>query len=125
MIERALRHAGQVAASALVAAVLIGTGLGGLSPQPASDVAAGALAQTDARRTVLTPTVSGNVPAPALIASSLAPIPLADDVAHAVRVAPHLEAVEPKTAEVGIHTAILMSFSQRMNRQSVEASFLI
>ena len=125
MIERALRHAGQVAASALVAAVLIGTGLGGLSPQPASDVAAGALAQTDARRTVLTPTVSGNVPAPALIASSLAPIPLADDVAHAVRVAPHLEAVEPKTAEVGIHTAILMSFSQRMNRQTVEASFLI
>jgi peptidoglycan/xylan/chitin deacetylase (PgdA/CDA1 family) len=125
MIERALSHAGQVAASALVAAVLIGTGFGGLTPQPAPGVAAGALAPTDARRTMATPTVSWHAPAPALVPSSPAPIALAADVAHAVRVAPRLEAVEPKSAEVGIQTAIVMSFSQRMNRQSVEASFLI
>jgi peptidoglycan/xylan/chitin deacetylase (PgdA/CDA1 family) len=40
-------------------------------------------------------------------------------------VAPHLDSVEPKTAEVPIHATIVMSFSQRMNRQAVEASFLI
>jgi peptidoglycan/xylan/chitin deacetylase (PgdA/CDA1 family) len=72
-----------------------------------------------------TPTVSWKAPAPALTPSPLPPIALADDVAHAVRVAPHLDGVEPRTAGVGIQTAIVMSFSQRMNRQSVEASFLI
>jgi peptidoglycan/xylan/chitin deacetylase (PgdA/CDA1 family) len=125
VIERALGHAGQVAASALVAAVLIGTGFGGLNPQHASGVAAGALALSDGRRTMPTPTVSWSAPAPAVNPSPLAQIPLANDVAHAVRVAPHLDAVEPKTAEVPIHAAIVMSFSQRMNHESVEASFVI
>ncbi|HEX9097905.1 MAG TPA: polysaccharide deacetylase family protein [Candidatus Dormibacteraeota bacterium] len=125
MIERALGHVGQVAASALVAAVLIGTGVGGLSPQYAPGVAAGALVQPDGRRTMPTPTVSWKAPAPALTPSSPDAIALADDVAHGVRVAPHLDAVAPMTAEVGIQTAIVMSFSQRMNRQSVESSFLI
>lgn len=125
MIERALGHAGQVAASALVAAVLIGTGFGGLNPQPASGVAAGALTQPDGRRAIPTPTVAWSAPPPVVTASSPAPIAVANDFAHAVRVAPHLDAVEPKTVEVPVHAPIVMSFSQRMNHESVEASFLI
>ena len=125
MIERALGYAGQVAASALVAALLIGTGFGGLDRQHASGVAAGALTQPDGRPTMPTPTVTWSAPAPAVTVSSLTPIARADDVAHAMRVAPRLDAVEPKTAEVPIHATILMSFSQRMNDLSVEASFLI
>jgi peptidoglycan/xylan/chitin deacetylase (PgdA/CDA1 family) len=125
VIERALGHAGQVAASALVAAVLIGTAFGGLAPQHPSGVAAAGVAQADGRRTMPTPTVSWSAPAPAVIESSTAPIPVANDVANGVRVAPHLDAVEPKVAEVPIHAAIVMSFSQRMNHESVEASFLI
>ncbi|HAC45821.1 MAG TPA: hypothetical protein DCF65_07095 [Chloroflexi bacterium] len=116
MIERALGHAGQVAASALVAALLIATGFAGLDRPRISSVSAGAQTQPDGRQTTSTPVVRWSSPAP---------IALADDVAHAVRVAPHLDAVEPKTAEVPIHEAVGMSFSQRMNRQSVEASFLI
>ncbi len=125
MIERALGYAGQVAASALVAALLIGTGFGGLDRQHASGVAAGALTQPDGRPTMPTPTVTWSAPAPAVTVSSLTPIARADDVAHAMRVAPRLDAVEPKTADVPIHATILMSFSQRMNDLSVEASFLI
>jgi len=125
VIERALGHAGQVAASALVAAVLIGTGFGGLNPQQASGVAAGALTQHDGRRTMPTPTVTWSAPSPVVTASSPAPIALDDGVGHAIRVAPHLDAVEPKTAEVPIHATIVMSFSEMMNDQSVEASFLI
>ena len=125
MIERALGHAGQVAASALVAAVLIGTGFGGLNPQQASGVAAGTLTQPDGRRTMPTPTVTWSAPSPVVTASSPAPIALDDGVGHAIRVAPHLDAVEPKTAEVPIHATIVMSFSEMMNHQSVEASFLI
>jgi peptidoglycan/xylan/chitin deacetylase (PgdA/CDA1 family) len=125
VIERALGHAGQVAASALVAAVLIGTGFGGLDAHHTSGVAIGAHTQLDGRRTMPTPTVSWSTPAPAVAASSAVPIALADDVEHAVRVAPHLDAVEPKTAEIPIHAVIVMSFSQGMNHESVEASFLI
>ena len=125
MIERALGHAGQVAASALVAAVLIGTGFGVLNPQQASGVAAGTLTQPDGRRTMPTPTVTWSAPSPVVTASSPAPIALDDGVGHAIRVAPHLDAVEPKTAEVPIHATIVMSFSEMMNHQSVEASFLI
>jgi peptidoglycan/xylan/chitin deacetylase (PgdA/CDA1 family) len=124
-MERALGHAGQVAASALVAAVLIGAGLTGLDGQRVSGVAAGALTQPDGRRTMPTPTVSWSAPAPAVTESLPAPIARVDDVAHAVRVAPHLDAVEPKTAEVPTHATIVMAFSQRMNQQTVEASFLI
>jgi peptidoglycan/xylan/chitin deacetylase (PgdA/CDA1 family) len=125
VIERALGHAGQVAASALVAAVLIGAGFAGLDGQRVPGVAAGALTQTSGRQALSSPVVTWSSPTPALTASSPAPITLADDVAHAVRVAPHLDAVEPKTAEVPIHAIIVMSFSQRMNHQTVEASFLI
>jgi peptidoglycan/xylan/chitin deacetylase (PgdA/CDA1 family) len=125
VIERALGHAGQVAASALVAAVLIGAGIAGFDGQRVSGVATGPPTQPDGRRTMPTPTVSWSAPAPAVTASSPAPIVVADDVAHALRVAPRLDAVEPKTAEVPIHTNIVMSFSQRMNHQTVEASFLI
>ncbi len=116
MIERALAYAGQVAASALVAALLIATGFAGLDRQSASSVSAGSLPQPEGRQATSTPVVTWSSPAP---------IVLADDVRHAVRVAPHLEAVEPKTAEVPIQAAVGMSFSQLMNRQSVEASFLI
>jgi peptidoglycan/xylan/chitin deacetylase (PgdA/CDA1 family) len=125
VIERALGYAGQVAASALVAAVLIGMGFAGLDGQRVSGVAAGALTQPDGRRNMPTPTVSWSTPAPAVTESLPAPIARVDDFANAVRVAPHLDAVEPKTAEVPIHATIVMAFSQRMNQQSVEASFLI
>jgi peptidoglycan/xylan/chitin deacetylase (PgdA/CDA1 family) len=125
MIERALGHAGQVAASALVAAVLIGTGFGGLNPRQGSGFAAGALTQQDGRRTMPAPTVAWSAPSQVVTPSSPAPIALANDFAHAVRVAPHLDAVEPKTADVPVHATIAMSFSQRMNHESVVASFLI
>ena len=116
MIERALGHAGQVAASALVAALLIATGFGGLDRARISGVSAGSPTQPDGRQATSTPAVTW---------SSLAPIALDNDVAHPARVAPHLDAVEPKTIEVLVHAPIVMSFSQRMNRESVEASFLI
>src|SRR5712691_6957851 len=116
LIERALAYAGQVAASSLVAALLIATGFAGLDRQRVSSVSAGSLTQPDGRQATSTPVVTWSSPPP---------IALANDVARAVRVAPHLDAVEPKTAGVPIHAAIVMSFSQRMNRQSVEASFLI
>jgi peptidoglycan/xylan/chitin deacetylase (PgdA/CDA1 family) len=116
VIERALGYAGQVAASTLVAALLIATGFAGLDRPRMSGVSAGSPTQPDGRQATSTPLVTGSSPAP---------IALANDVAHAVRVAPHLDSVEPKTAEVPIHAAVGMSFSERMNRQSVEASFLI
>jgi peptidoglycan/xylan/chitin deacetylase (PgdA/CDA1 family) len=116
MIERALGHVGQVAASALVAAVLLGTGFAGLNGQQTSRISAGGLTQ---------PARPQAIPSPVVAWRSPAPIAMADDVAHAVRVAPRLDAVEPKTTEVPIHATIVMSFSQRMNRESVEASFLI
>jgi peptidoglycan/xylan/chitin deacetylase (PgdA/CDA1 family) len=116
MIERALGHAGQVAASALVAALLIATGFAGLDRQSVSSVSAGSPTQPDGRQATSTPSVTWSSPAP---------IALDNDVAHPARVAPHLDAVEPKTIEVLVHAPIVMSFSQRMNRESVEASFLI
>ena len=116
MIERAVGYAGQVAASALVAALLIATGFAGLDRPRISGVSAGSQPQPYVRQATSTPVVRWSSPAP---------IAVADDVEHAVRVAPHLDAVEPKTAEVPIHAAVGMSFTQRMNRQSVEASFLI
>ena len=121
MIERALGHAGQVAASALVAAVLIGAGFGGLDGHGVSGVAAGALTRPSS-----SPVVTWSSPTPIFTAPLPAPTPLADELTHgAARVAPRLDSVEPKTAEVPIHAIIVMSFSQRMNRQAVEASFLI
>jgi len=116
VIERALGYAGQVAASALVAALLIATGFAGLDHPRISGVSAGSPTQPDGRQGRSTPVVTS---------SSQAPIALADGVARAVRVAPHLDAVEPKTTEVLVHAPIVMSFSEMMNRQSVEASFLI
>ena len=121
MIERALGHAGQVAASALVAAVLIGAGFAGLDGHGVSGVAAGALTRPSS-----SPVVTWSSPTPVLTATSARPTPLADELTHgAARVPPHLDSVAPKTAEVPIHAVIVMSFSQRMNRQSVQASFLI
>jgi peptidoglycan/xylan/chitin deacetylase (PgdA/CDA1 family) len=116
MIERALGHAGQVAASALVAALLIATGFGGLDRPRISGVSAGSPTQPDGRQARSTPAVTWSSPTP---------IALDNDVAHPARVAPHLDAVEPKTIEVLVHAPIVMWFSQRMNRESVEASFLI
>jgi peptidoglycan/xylan/chitin deacetylase (PgdA/CDA1 family) len=121
VIERALGHAGQVAASALVAAVLIGAGFAGLDGHGVSGVAAGALTRPSS-----SPVVTWSSPTPILTTGSPAPTPPADELTHgAARVAPHLDSVEPKTAEVPIHATIVMSFSQRMNRRAVEASFLI
>lgn len=120
MIERALGHAGQVAASALVAAVLIGAGFAGPDGQRASGVAAGALTRPSS-----SPVVTWSSPV-VVTANPAAPTPVAEELTHgSARVPPHLDAVEPKTAEVPIHATIVMSFSQRMNRETVEASFLI
>ncbi len=116
MIERALGYAGQVAASALVAALLIATGFGGLDRPRMSGASAGPLTQPDGRQSASMPVVTWS--SPALIA-------LADEFPRAVRVAPRLDAVEPKTIEVSVHAPIVMSFSQPMNRESVEASFRI
>jgi peptidoglycan/xylan/chitin deacetylase (PgdA/CDA1 family) len=116
VIERALGYAGQVAASALVAALLIATGFAGLDRPRMSGASAGSPTQPAGRQATSTPVVTWSSPAP---------IALVDDFAHGARVAPRLDAVEPKTAEVPIHAAIVMSFSQTMNHQSVEASFLI
>jgi len=54
------------------------------------------------------------------------PAPISDDPSFAsARVAPHLETVEPRTADVGLNTPIVMDFSQPMDQASVEASFVI
>jgi peptidoglycan/xylan/chitin deacetylase (PgdA/CDA1 family) len=124
VIERALGHAGQVAASALVAAVVIGAGFAGLDGQRVSRVAASTLTQPSGHHAVSSPVVTWSSPTPIWPAS--APTPLAEELSHgAARVAPHLDSMEPKTAQVPIHGIIVMSFSQRMNRQTVESSFLI
>ena len=46
-------------------------------------------------------------------------------VVGAARVPPRLDAVDPKTIEVPLNGPVVMSFSQPMNRHSVEASFTI
>jgi peptidoglycan/xylan/chitin deacetylase (PgdA/CDA1 family) len=116
MIERALSHAGQVAASTLVAVLLIGTGLAGLDRPLLSGASAGMLTQPSGRQANATPVVTWSSPAPT---------PLAEELSHgAARVAPHLDAVGPKTAEIGLNAPVEMTFSLPMNRQSVEASFL-
>jgi peptidoglycan/xylan/chitin deacetylase (PgdA/CDA1 family) len=128
VIERALGHAGQVAASALVAALLVGAGFGALDHQRVSGVYAGTLTQPDGRQGTPTPTVILSSPSPAVTGASPAPAvaALADDLLHGTaRVHPRLDAVEPKTIEVAVNAAIVMSFSQPMNRQSVETSFAI
>ncbi|HEX9561721.1 MAG TPA: polysaccharide deacetylase family protein [Candidatus Dormibacteraeota bacterium] len=125
MIERALAYAGQFAASALVAALLLTTGFAGLNGQKVSAVSAGSLTQTAGRQAMASPVVAWSSPAPDVTRTAQAPAALLDDAEHALRVAPRLDAVEPKTTEIPVQAPILMSFSQWMNHTSVEASFLI
>ena len=118
MIERALGHAGQVVATLLVSAVLAGAGFAALVPQRLSAVPADLPSRPDARHGLATPSQS---PSPSAVAAG------ADDSSslRTAKVAPYLLSVEPKTIGVLPNAVIVMSFSQPMNRESVEASFAI
>ena len=97
MIGRIAGHAGQLAASVLVGAVLIGVGFMSLDHQAAP---AGAL---------YTPIRSHD---------SAAAVPSQDD-SLTLRVNPHLDAAGPTSGGVPVGAPIQMSFSQPMNRHSV------
>jgi len=79
---------------------------------------------------MLTTTASPTAAAAAAAASTSEPPGTAPATApaesHSVavaRVAPYLDSVEPKSTGVGVYAAIVLTFSQPMNRPSVETSF--
>ncbi len=49
----------------------------------------------------------------------------AESASGSARVAVYLEATEPRTSEIPVNSAVVMTFSQPMNRSSVETSFTI
>jgi peptidoglycan/xylan/chitin deacetylase (PgdA/CDA1 family) len=111
-------------------AVLVGTLLAGsagytlVQQQPVSGVPARTLISTGGDGGQATPS-SATKANPAVAASAPKPAAPEGPAYSVARVAPFLEAVEPKTADVPVNTAIVMTFSQAMNRPSVEMSFAI
>src|SRR5260370_18328586 len=90
-----------------------------------SYVSAGILTQTAGPSAMASPVVAWSSPAPDVTRTAQAPAALLDDAEHALRVAPRLDAVEPKTTEIPVQAPILMPFSQWMNHTTAQASFLI
>jgi len=110
------RLAGQVdriALAVLVFALLAGSaGYTLVREQPMSSVPA---------RTLIPPVGDGGQAVTSMAATAAAGAPSL----RVARVAPYLEAVEPKTSGIPANAAIVMTFSQAMNRPSVEMSFAI
>ena len=117
MIGRLLGQVDRIAMAVLVGALLAGSAGFTLLEQPVSGVPT---------RTLIPRGEPAGTPSPSTAAASLAATALADAPSFSVaRVAPILEAVEPKTSGIPIHAAIVMTFSQPMNRTSVEMSFVL
>ena len=81
--------------------------------------------------TIISPGADDRQPTPSALATA-SPALLARNAAIAAgespfytvaRVAPYLEVVEPKTSGIPVNQAIVMTFSQPMNHESVETSF--
>lgn len=101
----------------LVGAVLAGAGFAALDPPRVSSLPIGISTQHLGPQGVSTRTPTVTLPVAAA---------LADDSSHGTaKVAPHLLAVQPTSIGVHLNAPIVMSFSQPMNRQSVETSFTI
>jgi peptidoglycan/xylan/chitin deacetylase (PgdA/CDA1 family) len=120
----------RIGGAALIGALLAtGAGFAVLDQQAGSGVFARTLTEPGEwpePRVVVPPPQS----LPATAASEFVPSPpqaspLADDSAGALRVPPYLEAVDPRTAGIAVYAPIVMTFSQEMDRPSVEMSFAI
>jgi peptidoglycan/xylan/chitin deacetylase (PgdA/CDA1 family) len=82
-------------------------------------------------RTIISPGADGGQPTPSALPPA-SPAAVARNEATAAaeapsytvaRVAPYLEVVEPKTSGIPVNEAVVMTFSQPMNHESVETSF--
>lgn len=109
----------------LVGAVLAGSaGYTLVQEQTVQSVSAGTITSSGA---------DGGQPAPSTLATASsavvarnAAIAAAEPPSYTVaRVAPYLEVLEPRTSGIPVNAAIVMSFSQPMNRESVAMSFSI
>lgn len=136
MIGRVAGQIDRIAMAVLVGALLIGSaGFTLLNQQPVSaGMPTRVVISPDERSgpPPPTPTTTASPIAAALAAAAStseppgtapATAPAQNPSLSVARVAPYLEAVEPKAAGVGVYAAIVMTFSQPMNRPSVETSF--
>jgi len=136
VIGRAAGQIDRIAMAVLVGALLAGSaGFTMLNQQPVSagmptrvvispDERSGlppSMLTTTASPTVAAAAAATNMSVPAGTVPATAP-PERPSFAVA-RVAPHLEAVEPKTSGVGVYADVVMTFSEPMNRPSVESTF--
>ena len=123
MIGRLAGQLDRIAMAVLVGAMLAGSaGYTLVQEQTIPSVLAG---------TIISPGADGGQPTPSALATA-SPALLARNAAIAAaesplytvaRVAPYLEVVEPKTSGIPVNQAIVMTFSQPMNHESVETSF--
>ena len=123
MIGRLAGQLDRIAMAVLVGAMLAGSaGYTLVQEQTIPSVLAG---------TIISPGADGRQPTPSALATA-SPALLARNAAIAAgespfytvaRVAPYLEVVEPKTSGIPVNQAIVMTFSQPMNHESVETSF--
>jgi peptidoglycan/xylan/chitin deacetylase (PgdA/CDA1 family) len=124
VIGRATGHAGRIGLAVLVLVLVAdGTGSAFLDRVSASGVLTGSIispGEGDGRRHATA------TPSSAVTTSPVPATPYEDGrLVDINRVAPYLETVEPTTAGVPVNAAIVMTFSQPMNRMSVEMSFAL
>jgi peptidoglycan/xylan/chitin deacetylase (PgdA/CDA1 family) len=119
-------RADRIGMAVLVGALLAGSaGYTWLDQQPVMGVAARTVTSADERGGSPTPTPAAAAASSQASTASVA-AGLADNPAFgSARVAPSLENVDPKTLGVPVNAPIVMTFSQPMNRPSVEMSFAL
>jgi peptidoglycan/xylan/chitin deacetylase (PgdA/CDA1 family) len=117
-------RAGRVAVVALAGVVLIGSGglalhehhwVAGVSNRPSTTPVA----------QVATPTAEQASPSPQPSPAPAAAASARDPEFGNQRIAPYLDVTEPKTSGIPVSAAIFVTFSQPMDRSSVEASFRV
>ena len=126
MIGRVFDQAHRIGMAVLAGAVLIASaGYTWLDPLRAS-----ALPQQTATRPVAAAALAISpplpTPTPTVVVTSPAALATSDKISFGIaRVAPYLDAVDPTAGDIPVNAPIVMSFSQPMDRPSVEASFAI
>jgi peptidoglycan/xylan/chitin deacetylase (PgdA/CDA1 family) len=120
----------RIGAAALIGAVLAtAAGFAVLDQQGGSGVLARTLTEPgelpEPRVVVRPPQPLPAPPASEFIPSSPQASPPADDSVGTLRVPPFLEGVDPRTTDIAVNAPIVMTFSQAMDRPSVEMSFAI
>jgi peptidoglycan/xylan/chitin deacetylase (PgdA/CDA1 family) len=124
LIVRHFGHAGRLAAAALAGAVLVGGGGLALREHPwVAGVPTGMMTTPVAQHA--TPTAPQASPSAQPTTAPAATAVAVDPEFGTPRVAPHLDVVEPKTSGIPVSAAIVVTFSQPMDRASVEASLSI